>query len=88
MVDRAETVLKGKNGIWDRWEIGEAEVTSPPNDTITLDNFDSSQNLLTAYVFRKVTGAEITCTKASNVITITGACTNADCFYVAYGYKA
>ena len=87
MVDRNETVLKGKNGLWDRIELGEVEVSS--GDTITLDGFDSARNLLEARVFEKVTGADVTCTHATvQKITITGAGTDLACYYVAYGYKA
>lgn len=88
MADRAETVIKGKNGLWDRLELGEAEVTA--GDTITLDGFDTSKALLEAWVFEKATGTAITCTHATAdaKITIGGAGTDQHCYYVAYGYKA
>ncbi len=88
MADRAETVLKGKNGIWDRWEIGEVLISV--GDSITLDNFDSVRTLLSAYVFLKVAGTNLTCTLGVKTITVTGdpGAANVPCFYVAYGYKA
>jgi len=87
LADRAETIIKGKNGLWDRIELGEATVSI--GDTITLDNFNSAQNLLECYVFQKVTGTLVTSTHATvQKITITGAGTDMLCYYVAYGYKA
>jgi len=87
MVDRNEQLWKGKRGILFRAEFGEVEVSQ--NDTVTFDGFDSAQNLLQAYFIKKTDGSEMTCTHAANnVATITGAGTNVDCVYVAYGYKA
>jgi hypothetical protein len=87
MVDRTETEIKSKEGFVYRWEIGEVEVSNA--DTFTLGNFSSSDNLLSVYVTKKDGGLEMTCTfAANNVVTITGAGTNIDCFYWAYGYPA
>ncbi len=89
MADRAETILKGKNGLnYLRIEFGEVEVTLA--DTVTLDNFDSGVSLLSQYLLKKSTGAAMSSTNATNnnVILITGAGTNVPCYYIAYGYVA
>ena len=87
MADRAETILKGKNGLnYLRIEFGEVEVSL--NDTVTLDNFDSGVALMEAYLLKKSNGDQMTQTINNNVITITGAGTNIPCYYIAYGYMA
>jgi hypothetical protein len=78
-------MLKYQEGFVWRWEVGEVEVSN--GDTITLDNFDSAQNLTDVYLTKKNGGSEMTGTISNNVYTITGAGTNVDCFYWAYGYK-
>jgi len=86
MADRTETILKGINGIYFRIELGEVVVSI--TDTVTLDQFSSTSNLLEAYLIKKSDGSEMTCTHAANnVVTITGAGTNLPCFYIAYGLK-
>lgn len=87
MADRSETVLKGKDGLYFRVEFGEVVVSNA--DTVTLDHFSSTSNLLEAYLIKKSDGSEMTCTHAANnVVTISGAGTNVPCYYLAYGIKA
>jgi hypothetical protein len=43
------------------------------NDTITIDSVTTIHG---SAIFNRETGAEITCTEATNVITVTGAATN------------
>jgi hypothetical protein len=88
MVDRNETVLKGKNGIEKRYEFGEVQVSNA--DTVTLDSFKATVNLLNMYLMKKSDGSEMTNTHAAgtNVVTIAGAGTDVDCIYMAWGYKA
>lgn len=86
MVDRSETVWKYKKGILHRAEFGEVQVSL--NDTVTLDGFSSASALMAAKLFKKTDGTEMTSTVALNVITVTGAGTNIECIYMAYGYKA
>jgi len=87
MVDRPETIWKGKNGILHRAEFGEVEVSQ--NDIVTFDNFDSSKALLNAVFWKKTDGTEVTSTIALNVATIDdGVGTNIDCIYMVWGYKA
>jgi hypothetical protein len=86
MVDRAETIWKQKKGLYHRAEFGEVQVSQ--NDTVTLDNFKSSVALLKALFVKKADGTEMANTIALNACTITGAGTNVDCIYIAYGYKA
>ena len=86
MTSRSPTPYQSKNGILHRREWGEVQVST--NDTITLSGFVDNQNLLHATVIKKDGGAELTNTVANNVVTVTGTATNADCIYLAYGYKA
>lgn len=86
MVDRIETIWKGKNGIYHRAEFGEVEISL--NDTVTFENFDSSKGLLNVSLWKKSDGTAMTATIALNVATITGSGTNIDCVYMVYGYKA
>jgi hypothetical protein len=66
-------------------EFGTVELTQ--NDTVTFKNFHALKDLLNVVFWKKTDGAEVTATKALNVATITGAGTNMDCLYMAYGYK-
>ncbi len=88
MADRARTVWKLKKGIPYVAEFGEVEVSQ--NDTFTLGSFDSAQNPLFVSVRKQVGGGEMACTYVTNnnVVTISGAGSNVDCIYLAYGYKA
>ena len=88
MVERTPTVWKIKIGIEKASEYGEVEVSN--GDTVTIGSLDSGQNPLRVAFFKKSDGNEMTCTYAGgdNVADITGAGTNIDCIYVAWGYKA
>jgi len=86
MVARTPTTIKSSEGFVHRWEVFEAEVSL--NDTITFPDFLDSTVLLQGMIHRKDTGATITSTLALNVLTVTGAATNAKVFGYLYGVKA
>lgn len=87
MVARTRTVIKSDEGFMHRWEVGEVEVSH--DDTVTLSEHDSGQNLLNQLVIAKNGGATVVAAIANNVLTIDpGEGTNVDCFYFVYGYKA
>jgi hypothetical protein len=58
------------------------EATVSLNDTVVIADIAT---LLNAAIFKKADGAAITCTVATNVITVTGASTDAAIIGVAYG---
>lgn len=87
MADRSYTIRKGVNGIYFRMEFGEATVSN--TDTVTLNNFITTSNILNAVLWKKSDGTEMTNTHAAgNVVTVTGAGTDVPCVYMAYGVKA
>jgi len=87
MVDRAESGLKGKDVKYYYWKVYEVEVSQ--NDTVTLDEFSTTENLKVAVINQNGTGAVVTCTyAANNVVTVTGAGTNMACTLYAFGRKA
>lgn len=87
MADRNETVKRAIGNVYYRIEFGEVTVSNA--DTFTLDNFSSTDNLTDVYLTKKNAGGEMTCTHAAlNVVTISGAGTNIQCYYIAYGVKA
>ena len=88
MVSRSRTVWKQKRGIYTAAEWGEVSVTLA--DTFTVDNLKATVNPYNVTIIKKTDGSSMTCTYAagSNVVTITGAGTNIDCIYMAYGVRA
>lgn len=87
MVDRSYTIRKGVNGIYFRMEFG--EVTVSLADTMTLDNFNATSNLLNVVLWKKVDGTEMTNDHVTNnIVVIDGAGTDIPCVYMAYGVKA
>lgn len=87
MVSRTADLKKMDTGWLRRWAVYEVEVTQ--NDTSTLSEFDSSNNLEQVLVVKMEDGAEMTNTHAANnVVTFTGAGTNVDCIMFALGLKA
>lgn len=87
MADRQEIVWKSKSGGvgYLRAEFGEVTVSNA--DTVTLDNFSTTSNLLEMYLIKMSDGSEMSCTHAANnVATISGAGTNIPCIYMVYGY--
>ena len=86
MADRAKKIIKGKDGLYTRIEVGEVTVSN--GDTVTFNHFSDTDNLLEAYFIKKSNGSEMTCTHAAvNVATISGAGTDVHCIYLAYGVK-
>jgi len=85
MASRTYTVVKQQDIVYLQNITLDAEVSQ--NDTITVAEFDSSQELKSLLVVNKSSGAEITATSSLNVITITGSCTNADVRIFVVGVK-
>jgi len=87
MVDRAEAGLKGKDVEYYHWHVYEVEVSQ--NDTVTLPEFSTTENLKVAVINKKSDGSAVTCTyAANNVVTVTGAGTDMACVLYAFGRKA
>jgi len=90
MVDIAESGLKGADVKYWYYKTYDVEIQAN-GDTITLDDFSTAEDLKTAQINRKDTGAEVTCTHAAlNVITITdaGIIGATSCILYAFGRKA
>jgi hypothetical protein len=60
------------------------------NDTFAAPDFVTTANPSFVVVINNATGAQITCTyvAGTNVITVTGACTDAECTVWVYGVRA
>lgn len=60
------------------------------NDTFAAPDFVTTANPSFAVVINNSTGATIACTyvAGTNVITVIGACTNAECTVWVYGVRA
>ena len=87
MADRSYNTLKTKRGIEKTYVFGETTVTNA--DTITLNELHATKSPLEVYIIKKSDGTEMTCTHAAgtNVVTISGASTNIDCLFMAWGYN-
>jgi hypothetical protein len=88
MVDRSEQLIKrypAGRALEKIAEFGEVEISQ--NDTVTFSSFHASKALLNVVFWKKTDGSAVTNTIALNVATVTGAGTNMDCLYLAYGYK-
>lgn len=88
MADRGRTPRKIIRGIYETVEWGEVTVSNA--DTVTFGSLYSTANPYSVTFIKKTDGAAMTCTYAAgtNVSTITGAGTNIDCLYMAYGRRA
>jgi len=66
---------------------GETQVSNA--DTFTLNELKATVNPLNVVLWKKSDGSELTNTHAAgtNVVTISGAGTDVDCFFMAYGYR-
>lgn len=85
----ARTPTETKLNTWQFYSDAVYSFTLTQNDTFTLTEFVDTENLKFVAVINKSTGAEITCTYAAlNVVTVTGACTDAPCRVYAFGVKA
>lgn len=85
----ARTPDESKLNEWHYFADAVYSYTLTQNDTFTLTEFVDTENLKFVAIINKLTGAEITCTfAANNVVTVTGACTNAVCRVYAFGVKA
>jgi len=86
MVDRAESSVKFGDVKYGYHKSYNVEVTQ--NDTITLEDFDTTVDLDHALLWKKSDRTEVTTSKALNVVTVTGAGSNMDCILYAVGVKA
>jgi len=87
MVARTAVLKKMDTGWLRRWAVYEVEVSQ--NDTSTLSEFDSSNNLEQVIVVKMEDGSEMTNTHvANNVVTFTGTGSNVDCIMFALGLKS
>ena len=86
MVDRTELLSEIVDIEYYADAIYDVEMST--GDTTTLGDFVSSQNLKKAVLMKKGDGLELTCTVANNVVTCTGAATNAACRLYVFGVKA
>lgn len=86
MVDRSESAVKFGDVKYGYHKTYEVEVSQ--NDTVTLDDFDSSAALNHALLWKKSDRTEVTTSTALNVVTVTGAGTNMDCILYVVGVKA
>jgi len=75
LIDRPESLLKGKDIKYLAWKVYEVEVDT--NDHTTLPDFDTTVALKQAWMAKQSDGATVTCSKAVgspyNVVTVTEA---------------
>lgn len=87
MTSRSADLKKLIKGIYYAYAMYEVEVSQ--NDTITVDEFSTLENLKFAALIDMVDGTEIACTfTALNVITVSGASTHDSCVLYVFGRKA
>jgi len=87
MVDRPESLLKGKDIKYYKWGVYEVEVST--DHTIPLEDYDSTVVLKQAWMAKKSDGDTVTCTKALNVVTVTEAgLSDEKCLLFVVGVKA
>jgi hypothetical protein len=84
MASRSRQPRKTIFGIYEAVEFGYVVVSNA--DTVTISSLYATANPYSVTLIKKTDG----CTYAAgtNVVTITGAGTNVDCIYMAYGRKA
>lgn len=66
----------------------EVDVEMSQNDTVTIGELSSAENIKVATLVRKTDGTELTCTIANNQVTCTNAGTNMRCVLFLFGVKA
>ena len=71
MVDRPESLLKGKDIKYGAWKVYELEVSN--TDDVTLDDFDSTKTLDIAVMVRKSVRTQITVNILLNKVTVNDA---------------
>jgi hypothetical protein len=88
MANRNRTPRKTIIGIYEAVEFGYVVVSNA--DTVTISSLYATANPYSVTLIKKSDGSAMTCTYAAgtNVVTVTGAGTNIDCIYMAYGRKA
>lgn len=88
MANRSRTPKKTIRGIYETVDWGEVIVSN--GDTVTFSSLYASANPYSVTLIMKSDGSTMTCTYAAgtNVATVTGAGTNIDCLYMAYGRKS
>lgn len=88
MTNRGRTSKKTVRGIYETVDWGEVTVSN--GDTITFSSLYAAANPYSVTLIKKTDGSAMTCTYAatSNIATVTGAGTDVDCLYMAYGRRA
>jgi hypothetical protein len=88
MASRSRQPRKTIIGIYEAVEFGYVVVSNA--DTVTIGSLYATANPYSVTLIKKTDGSAMTCTYAAgtNIVTITGAGTNVDCIYMAYGRKA
>ena len=86
MVDRTYQVNKQSDVKVYMWM--EVDVEMSQNDTVTIQELSSAENIKVATLVRKTDATELTCTTANNQATCTNAGTNMRCVLFLVGVKA
>jgi len=87
MVSVSASATKQKNIKYYIWAVYE-NVVVDMNDTITCNEFTDDVALSESLLVNNSTGAVIATTEALNVVTVSGAATDADCTLFVYGRSA
>lgn len=88
MASRSCSIWKSKKGIYEAVELGEVTVSN--TDVFTVNGLYSTANPYSVTLIKQTDGSAMTCTYAAgtNVVTVTGAGTDVQCIYLAYGRKS
>jgi hypothetical protein len=69
------------------WAVYEDLYPIDQNDTIVCSDFVTTVALTQAFLVNSATGAEITCTAALNVVTVTGVAVDVECTLFVFGRR-
>ena len=86
MVERPESAVKFGDVKYGYHKAYEVEVSQ--NDTVILDEFDTTVNLDHVLLWKKSDRTQVTANATLNVVTVTGAGSHMDCILYAVGVKA
>ena len=88
MADRGRQPRRTIRGIYEAVEWGEVIVSNA--DTVTFSVLYATANPYSVTLIKKSDGSAMSCTYAAgtNVASVTGAGTDVDCLYMAYGRKS
>lgn len=84
---RGRRPKKTTRGLYETIEWGEIIVSQ--TDTFVLGNHYASANPYSVTLIKKTDGSAMTCTytAGTSTVTVTGAGSDVDCFYMAYGRR-